>query len=381
MKIESIGTASKFKLVNPRQLAKVNILFLLTVIAPTICAVFYFGLLASDVYVSESRYIVRTQGKQAPSGLASLLVGSELSGLTGNAGSAVADYAISRDAMNALNNKEKLRQVYTRPEISIFDRFNGLGLGNSNEAFYNYFSGRVSIEQNTQSSITTLIVRAYRPEDARWVNERLLELGEGLVNRLNQRSREDLVRFAETEVNEARESARKAAVALSAYRNSHEIIDPEKQAGVSLQMISKLQDEMILAKTQLTQMHAFTPDNPQIPVLRSRIASLEHEIDEEMLKVAGGKGSLAAKTTEYARLTLDTEYAAKALTNAMASLQNANNDARRQQAYIERIVQPNTPDKATQPRRLRSIFAVIVLGLVAWGVLSLLFSATREHNL
>jgi capsular polysaccharide transport system permease protein len=65
----------------------------------------------------------------------------------------------------------------------------------------------------------------------------------------------------------------------------------------------------------------------------------------------------------------------------MASLQNANNDARRQQAYIERIVQPNTPDKATQPRRLRSIFAVIVLGLVAWGVLSLLFSATREHNL
>jgi capsular polysaccharide transport system permease protein len=100
-----------------------------------------------------------------------------------------------------------------------------------------------------------------------------------------------------------------------------------------------------------------------------------------MLKVAGGKGSLAAKSAEYTRLAVDSEYAEKLLANALVSLQNASNDARRQQAYIERIVQPNLPDEATEPRRLRGVFSVFVLGLAAWGVLSLLISAMREHNL
>jgi capsular polysaccharide transport system permease protein len=100
-----------------------------------------------------------------------------------------------------------------------------------------------------------------------------------------------------------------------------------------------------------------------------------------MLKVAGGKGSLAAKSAEYSRLVVEAEYAEKLLTNALVSLQNASNEARRQQAYVERIVQPNLPDKATQPRRIRGILSVFVLGLAAWGVLSLLFSAMREHKL
>jgi capsular polysaccharide transport system permease protein len=146
-------------------------------------------------------------------------------------------------------------------------------------------------------------------------------------------------------------------------------------------MVSKLQDELILTKTQLTQMRAFTPGNPQVPVLRERISSLNREIEAEMLKVAGGKGSLAAKSAEYSRLVVEAEYAEKLLTNALISLQNASNEARRQQAYVERIVQPNVPDKATQPRRFRGILSVFVLGLAAWGVLSLLFSAMREHKL
>jgi capsular polysaccharide transport system permease protein len=32
-----------------------------------------------------------------------------------------------------------------------------------------------------------------------------------------------------------------------------------------------------------------------------------------------------------------------------------------------------------EPRRLRAVLAVFVLGLVAWGVLSLLVASVREH--
>lgn len=356
-------------------------LFLFTVCIPTILAAVYYTFVASDIYVSESRYIVRTQGKQIPSGLASLIAGPDGGGFGGSAMTAVAEYATSRDAMKALNEKGRLTEAFSRPEIDLFSDIAPLGGNVTDEDLFEYFTKHVALGQETQSSISTMVVKAYTPEDARWINGRLLELGEALVNRLNERSRVDLVRYARQEVDEAKEASRNAAFALADYRNRFGVIDPEKQASVSLQMVSKLQDELILTKTQLTQMRAFTPGNPQVPVLRERVSSLNREIEAEMLKVAGGKGSLAAKSAEYSRLAVEAEYAEKLLTNALVSLQNASNEARRQQAYVERIVQPNLPDKATQPRRIRGILSVFVLGLAAWGVLSLLYSAMREHKL
>jgi capsular polysaccharide transport system permease protein len=42
------------------RIKKLNRLFLLTVVLPTLIAVLYFGFIASDVYLSESRFVVRT---------------------------------------------------------------------------------------------------------------------------------------------------------------------------------------------------------------------------------------------------------------------------------------------------------------------------------
>ena len=53
--------------------SRVDRLFLLTVVVPTALAVLYFGLFASDVYVSESRFVVRSPDKPATSGLGVLL--------------------------------------------------------------------------------------------------------------------------------------------------------------------------------------------------------------------------------------------------------------------------------------------------------------------
>ena len=42
-------------------------------------------------------------------------------------------------------------------------------------------------------------------------------------------------------------------------------------------------------------------------------------------------------------------------------------------------MQPNLPDQAMEPRRIRSIATVFALGLVAWGVISLITASVREH--
>ena len=84
---------------------------------------------------------------------------------------------------------------------------------------------------------------------------------------------------------------------------------------------------------------------------------------------------------QYTRLALENQFADRLLASAMASLESANAEARRQQVYIERVAQPDLPDEATRPRRLRNIFAVFVISLVGYGIVFLLRAALREHQL
>lgn len=354
-------------------------LFLLTVVLPTAIAILYFGLFASDVYISESRFVVRSPDKPSTSGLGILLKSAGFS----NAGDeifAAHDYVKSRDALKDLNRQEAVAHAYGNSGVSIFDRFNALGLDGSFEDLYNYYLKRVTVDYSTTSSITTLTVRAYTPQDAQKFNRQLLERSEELVNRLNNRGRTDLIQYATAEVVEAKLAAREAALALARFRNTHGIVDPEKQATVQLEMVSKLQDELIGARTQLQQLRAMAPENPQIPLLETRISSLSHEIDEQLGLVAGNRRSLSATAAQYQRFELEREFSDKRLAAAMNSLEEARNEARRKQAYVERIVQPSLPDEAQEPRRLRGIFATFVLGLVAWAILTMLIAGIREHH-
>jgi capsular polysaccharide transport system permease protein len=117
-----------------------------------------------------------------------------------------------------------------------------------------------------------------------------------------------------------------------------------------------------------------------VGALRDRIRALEAEIATASSKVAGEGGSLSDKYAEYARLALEQEFADKQLETALASLEQARNEAQRQQLYLERIVQPSEPDVAVLPERMQSVVVVFVVGVVLWGVLSMLTAGIREHQ-
>lgn len=358
---------------------QVDWLLSITVIVPTLCAIAYFGIFASDVYISESRFVIRSAEKPATSGLGMILKTAGFSN-AGDEAQATKFYITSRDALADINRKGEVAKSYSSPSISIFDRFDPLGLGGSFEDLHTYFSSQVSADYDAASSITTLKVRAFNPKDAQHFNQELLKQSEELVNRLNARGRKDLIEYAQAELNEAKKAADKASTQLAQYRNSSGVLDPEKQAAVQLQMISKLQDKLILARNQLAELEANVPQNPQIPSLRTQITALDEEIKREIGQIAGDRSSLSSKAVSYERLLLNSEIASKRLAAAMASLQDARNEALHQQAYIERIAQPNLPDKALEPRRLRGILATFALGLMAWGVLSMLLAGVREHS-
>jgi capsular polysaccharide transport system permease protein len=357
----------------------INRLFLFTVAIPTLLSILYFGLIASDIYISESRFVVRSPDKQSASGLGALLQGAGFSRAQDDS-FAVHDFILSRDALQQLENQYKLGQAYSNNNIDIFSRFGGLGWDTSFEALLRYYEKHVTVESDTASSISTLSVRAFSSEDAYHINASLLNMSEKLVNQLNERGRQDMIRFAAAEVATAEQKAKVAALAVSRYRDQKGVFDPTGQSALQLQLISKLQDDLISTKNQLNQIMSITRDNPQIPTLQRQVAALQADIATETAKVAGGGNSLSNKTAEYQRLQLESMFADKQLATTLASLEQARNEAQRQQFYLERIVQPSKPDKAMEPRRIRNIIATFILGMMVWGVLTMLFAGIREHQ-
>ena len=358
---------------------KRHIVFVVTVLVPTLTAIVYYALFASDVYISESRFIVRSPQKPVQTGLLGDLLQS--TGITRSQDDtyAVRDFILSRDALKELDEKLGIRKLYTADHGDIFARFPSFDRDRSFEAFLKYYRKHVVVEYDSVTSISVLTVRGFSAQDAFRINNLLLDMSERLINSLNERSRNDLVRLAENEVKIAADKARDASLAMLAFRRQQSVFEPDKQAAIQLEGVAKLEAELVSTEAELAQLKKLSPGNPQIIGLESRAQTLRSAISSEAAKVTSDKGSLSAHAPEFERLALESTFADKQLGVALASLETARSESARQQLYLERLVQPNTPDMAMEPQRLRSVFTVLLVSMIAWGVVNLLLASIREH--
>jgi capsular polysaccharide transport system permease protein len=346
---------------------------------PTILAILYFCLVASDRYVSEAKFVVRTAAK--PQGLAGLGTFLQMTGLTRSQDDvfSVQDFMTSRDAIQQLEKKLSVTSMYGRREGDFLARYPSIFYGSTLEQFHKYFQWLLTVSFSSATGITTLRVQAFRPEDARTVAVSLLDLGEQMVNRMNERIQNDAVRVAADEVSRNEQRLITAQVAITNYRNRELMIDPARSSVILSELTARLDSDLTQTKTELTEMMAASPNGPQIGVLQRRIAALEAQIPQERTRISDPSTGLANKLAEYEKLVLDREFAKQALTAASSALDAARAEARRQQLYLERVVEPSEPDYPTMPQRLRMIatsFGLNVLGLlVGW----LIFSGVKEH--
>ncbi|WP_155640732.1 hypothetical protein [Burkholderia pseudomultivorans] len=357
----------------------INKLFAATVALPTALGILYYGLIASDVYVSESRFVVRGAQRQIQAGVVgALLQGTGFSN-SDNDSYPVVDYIQSRDALRELNKNDYIFNAYSRGGDFI-SRFHTIFDGSFESLWRYYGKNIVTVTLDPTSSITTLQIRSYSAKNAREINSRLITASENLINTLNARAASDTIKFAAKQVELAADKSKFAAAAVAAYRSSHTVFDPEKQSALQLQQVTALQAQLFTAQSQLSQIQTVSPQNPQIPALKNYINTLNEQIRTANGDVTGSKNSLSQKAAAYERLQLDAEFSDKQLAVAMTALQNAQSEAERKQRYLEVLVQPNTPDLAVEPRRIRNIAAIFCVGLITWAVATLLIASIREHQ-
>ncbi len=347
---------------------------MLVVVLPTVLAALYFGFLAADEYESQSRFVIKAPEQKAPqiSSLANLIQSSSLSAAQEQS-QEVIDYVRSRNGLADLQTRIDVRQRFASPAADVFSRFPQPFRDGRFENLYKYYHSMVTIDTDHDTGSIVLSVRAFTPQDAQDMNARLLDLGEALVNRLNARAQGQAIAEAEKQVALAEDRVRKTAQALGHYRNSAQIVDPEKQATGVLEISNTLTAQRAALSAQLESIRRVAPRNPAIPALQQRIAALDGQAAAQTGRATGTATGLASKMTPYDDLTLSNKFAVDALTAAQTSLESARTEARRQQFYLETIVTPDRPDVAAYPRRLLSIAVVaaaaLALYLIGWMVI------------
>jgi len=353
--------------------------FLLSVVVPLLIASVYFLAIAADQYVSEARFTIRNQdgAGQSSSPLGELLGGAGMrSG--GDPGLAVRDYLQSVDALNELRRHIDVVPVWRRPEADFLARLWWEDPPAERLLWYMHRMVRVAYEPST--GITVLEVRAFRPEDARAIAERLLLQAENLVNRLSERGRTDRLRLAHEEVALAEQRVLAAREALIAFSERQAALDPAREAAASLEAVIRLEATVAATRAELQERLGFMrPDNPQIQLLRNRIESLEREIADARRRITVGDVAMPQQIATFERLSLQREFADRQLASAIGSLEVARIEANRQQLYLARIVEPNLAEFALHPRTALILFSMAAVLLALYGVGWLIAAGIREH--
>lgn len=358
---------------------RIPLAFLIVVVIPVILTAIYYLLIASPLYVSEARFIVRQTSQETPSSLGVALQGVGISSTQTDA-FAVHEYVKSRNALENLSTRLDVPAMLSRPGADFLTRFPRPWEKDSVDGLHKAFGRFVNVGYDSTTGISTLRVEGFRPDDAQRLANALLDDGEGLVNRLNARANRGAVEEAMRNVEEAETRVTTAQVRLTAFRNRERLIDPSRTAVENSELIGGLLAEVAATRAERAQVAAEAPQSPQLPAIDSRIAAFERQIELERSKAAGTADSLAPKLETYESLSLDRQYADRALASARTALDTAQFEERSQRLYLERVVTPNLPADPSQPRRWLSILTVLVTLLIVYGTGALVVAGLREHK-
>jgi capsular polysaccharide transport system permease protein len=351
------------------------------VLLPTSIVSIYFFVFAAPRYVSEASFIVRSVAYQGTLGGGSTQTAA-LSSTRGPAdfADAVNSYIKSRDMVEQLESTSGLRQVLSRDESDFLYRFPNFYRRDDREQLYYHYLRMVEADYDKTSGINVVTVTTFRPEDSQLLVKAVLGHAEELVNRLNDRMMKDAETYAQSVVNRAQEHVVEVGLRLMKFRNLVGSVDPSRESATALEQIAQMTTELAEMQAALQQQIALSPSSPAIPPLRERIRTYQEQIDREKLKIVGADRSLTTRLSDFEKLTLERQLAARQMDSALANLTAARQDAQRQHLYLQKITEPNLADEAKYPRRLLSIALAIALFLSIFVVVNSIYNGIREHR-
>ena len=339
----------------------------------------YWGVVASDRYVSEARVIIQ---RTDLSGGASMDFSSLLSMGTGTNRAdqlLMRDHLLSLDMVRKLEADLKLRKHFSTHGdwlSRLWDEQAPL------EEFLPYFHSRVTVELDEYAGVLSVKAQAYTPEMSRAIAAAMVAEGERTMNAIGHALAQEQVAFLETQVQNMSRRAQRARAALLEFQNRKGLVSPQATAENVTAIVNRLEAQLAELQTRRTGMLGYLqPDNANVVELGLQIDAVQRQIGAEKARLTapGGK-TLNATVEAYGRLEMEAKFAQEVFESSLVALEKGRVEATRTLKKVSVLQSAGLPEYPLQPRRFYNFIVFTITALLLAGVLQLLSAIVKDHQ-
>ena len=352
---------------------------LLVALLSAILLSIYWGMIATNRYVSEANVVLESPQLSAPSFNFQSLMG-------GGAGAGRADmlllrdFLLSVDMLNSLQNSLNIREHYSQKHIDTFSR---LGSADApTEKLHRYIQRRISVELDDYAQVLRIRVEAFEPEMAQRITQLMLHEGEQHMNAMGKRLAEEQVRFLEEQVKHLETRLDQSIAELLQYQNVSGLVSPQGTVESLSVVIASLESQLSNLSARRSALLSFqSPRSPEVLRVDSEIKALNEQIRRERSRLAQTNGNaLNVLTSEYQALELKVQFARDSYSAALMALENTRIEAARKLKQVSVLQAPTLPEFSTEPRRLYNIIVVALVTLFLALISHMLLLIIKDHR-
>jgi len=347
---------------------------------PTLLAIIYYGLIATNYYEANAAFIVQSNESSFTPSITGLLDAGPAAGIVQES-FAVREFIMSRDLMFKLEENHQFSDHYKGRVWSPSELINYVFTG---VQLYDLYSRKVKVSLDPADGILRLSVLARTPEDAKRLAQAILGYSEEMVNGLSQRIIDGQLTFARTELEDAKNALQAARRRLVDVQLKRGELNPSEAATGVYSLIADLEKQLLDAKTQRSVLLSTTrADAPQVRALNTRISALTGSLKDAKARLIDDKeqkGTIGAAVTDVEYAKVDLDIAQQVWTAALQRLDTAASKANQQQRYLSTVVEPSLEDDATEPSFFMNVLLIFVLSVIGFSMITLFGAAVKEHS-
>ena len=346
----------------------------------SLAAALYWGIIASDRYVSEAHIIIQrtdlTNGQVM-----------DFASLIGNAGSGgkadqllLRDYLRSADLLKKLDAKLNLRSHYSDVHRDPLSRM--WTKDTPLELFHRHYLSRVSVEFDDYAGILVIKAEAYTPKMAHAIAVMLVEEGEQFMNSMARGIAQDQVAFLEKQISKMSERTAQARHAVLEFQNANGLVSPQGTVANVVSIVNHLETQLTDLQTRRSGMLGYLmPDSANVVDLDFQIAAVTKQIEQEKARLTSPKGkTLNSTVEEFQRLQMNASFAEDVYKTSLVALEKGRIEATRMLKKVSVLQRPSEPQLSMEPRRIYNTVVFILATLLIGGIMYLLAAIIRDHK-
>lgn len=339
--------------------------FVFCFVVPLGASVLYYVFLASSIYASEVRFVVRsTVPMLSRDRYSSETVEPKAKIVQDTA--IILNYLESSAVIQDLQSRIDFKEYFGRDDIDFIAR---LPADAHMEDTVEYWSSRYSSWVNPKSGIVELEVMAFSPQEAFDLMNVVMNLAENRVNQLSKDMWDSLLAASNRDVQVASEDLVMLRNRYRDLQNETGIYDLSLAADGLINVLTVLETELAGLKSRRNALaESVNADAPQLLEIERQIAARVEQVTAMKSEAAGADGNnLAGYARRFDDLKLELSLGEDRLASAIGELEKVKLVSSLQLVYLDAFTEPTYPDTNKYPDLPLSLLAAFFASLVLWG--------------